>query len=75
MKNIKGLSIKELDILAMEYAFEIVKRRREIKELEEKLELIKSETNKKIKEDKTPKLNITPFNAFMGIGEDDLEEF
>ena len=73
MKNIKGLGIKELDILAMEYDFEIVKRRREIKELEEKLELIKSETNKKIKEDKTPKLNITPFNAFMGIGEDDLE--
>ena len=71
MKNIKGLGIKELDILAMEYAFEIVKRRRETKELEEKLELIKSETNKKIKEDKTPKLNITPFNAFMGIGEDD----
>lgn len=65
MKNIKGLGIKELDILAMEYAFEIVKLRREIKELEKKLELIKSETNKKIKEAKTAKLNITPFNKFI----------
>lgn len=75
MKNIKELTIKELDSLAMDYAFEIVERRRSIKELEEKLKIIKLETDKRIKEDKTPKLNITPFNAFMEIGEDDLEEF
>lgn len=61
MENIKELSIKELDILAFQYALEIVTRKREIKELQDKIDTINKEIEEKIKEDKAPKLKITPF--------------
>ena len=64
MKNIKELSIKELDILQMQYALEIVESKMKIEELQNKIEMIKKEVENKTKEDNVPKLKITPFNEF-----------
>jgi hypothetical protein len=70
-KKIKKLTVKELDILAMEYSLEIVMYRRKIKELEKNIEIINLERDKRIKEDKAPKLKI----KFLNFGDDGLDEF
>ena len=71
MKNIEGLNIKELDVLAFEYALEIVNHKKEIEEIEKKIEIINLERDKRIKEDKTSKLKI----KFLNFGDDALDEF
>lgn len=70
-KKIKKLTVKELDILAMEYSLEIVMYRRKIKELEKNIEIINLERDKRIKEDKAPKLKI----KLLNFGDDVLDEF
>ena len=70
-KQIKTLNIKELDILAFEYATEIVIRKKEIEEIKKKIEIINLERDKRIKEDKTPKLKI----KLLNFGDNALDEF
>ena len=62
MKIIKELSTKDLDSLGLKYAYEIVKRKREIEELESKLDIIRAEVYRRINANKTSKLKITPFD-------------
>ena len=62
MKMIKELSTKDLDSLGFEYAHEIVKRKREIEELESKLDIIRAEVYRRMNAKKTSKLKITPWD-------------